>query len=51
MIVHRCFVDLTSQIQDWRVVEIQERLIKQTVDLAPDVQTLVESPLLNAFFL
>jgi len=22
MIVHRCFVDLTSQIQDWRVVEI-----------------------------
>jgi hypothetical protein len=50
MVVHRCFLDLTSQIQDWRVVQIQERLIEREIALAPDVATLEESPFLNAFF-
>ena len=27
LVVHRLFVDLTAQVQDWRVVNIQERLV------------------------
>ena len=32
-------------------MQIQERLIERAVSLAPDVQSLEDSPILNAFFL
>ena len=31
LVVHRLFVDLTAQVQDWRVVNIQERFIHQMI--------------------
>ena len=30
-VVHRLFVDLTGQVQDWRVVNIQEKFVHKMV--------------------
>ena len=50
LVVHRLFIDATAEVQDWRVVTIQERFIKQVIDKAQSVDDVVNNKLLLKFF-
>ena len=43
LVVHRLFIDATAEVQDWRVVTIQERFIKQVIDKAETVNDVINS--------
>ena len=49
-VIHRLFVDLTGQVQDWRVVNIQERFVHQMVKSAGKIDELFTNPLLHNWF-
>ena len=50
LVVHRLFIDATAEVQDWRVVTIQERFIKQVIDKAESVNDVINNKLLHKFF-
>ena len=50
LVVHRLFIDATAEVQDWRVVTIQERFIKQVIQKAESVNDVINNKLLHKFF-
>jgi len=46
MVVHNLFLEPSAQIQDWRVVEIQQKLIFYEVGKATSIADLANSALL-----
>lgn len=49
--VHRLFCDYTAELDNYRVVTIQERFIKQVIDGCSSVDEVIHSPLLLKFFM
>ena len=49
MAVHNMFIEPTNQHQDWRVVEISQRLIQHEVNKASSIRELKESKLLSGW--
>lgn len=50
MLVSRCFVDLTAEVKDRKIVEVQERLITNAIEAASDANSLATSPVLTSWF-
>lgn len=51
LVVHRLFCDYTAELDNYRVVTIQERFIKQVIDGCSSVDEVIHSPLLLKFFM
>ena len=50
LVVHRLFVDMTTQVADWRVVTIQESFISQIVARSSTIDEIMNDPILIKFF-
>ena len=50
LVIHRLFVDMSSQVADWRVVTIQENFIKQIIDRSKSINDIMSDPILLKFF-
>lgn len=50
MVVNHAFIEHTSQVQDWRVVEITQRLIYKQVQAAPSIESLDSNFIIQAWF-
>lgn len=51
MVVHHLFVEHTAQVSEWRVIEVQQRLIQSEVLQASSMKDLENSELLSAWFM
>jgi hypothetical protein len=51
MAVHHLFVEHTAQVSEWRVIEVQQRLIQSEVLQASSMKDLENSELLSAWFM
>jgi len=50
MVVTNLFVEPTLKVQDWRVVQISQRLIEKQVSEATSIEALQSNPMLMAWF-
>lgn len=46
LLVHRLLVDITNEVQDWRVVEVQKNLIQHQVEQADNFESLFDNKVL-----